>query len=274
MVPLGLFVALPVAFHAPAQIVRASGWSAHSPTLQAIAGAELDYEKIVASELPFLSRAEAADYLDAQSTRAMLAKSMGEAASEAVIAEALEIIAGDQNSGDVDWTLVAFGMAEPPTGFKIPQRSTEVRSWYDSGVRLAEQKDQGSFEPCEPAGWGLVPECSVEAEYETVAASIASNSALVSRLHLQLISERAQLAKLESARAIIAKSRSQQAAKPKASPAKPHAVAKTVGSKGLATEGSTNKAALGGLAAAVAAAALYYVKFTGGDPSAISSTLG
>lgn len=285
MLASGLLLAAS-AFHAPALHVKSGAVRAAHPLLQQ---ADFDYEAIVSSKLPFLSRVEATKYLKMHSTRFVLAKA---GVSEATVEEAISIIeaGGDTSStttttDGVDWSMVAFGLADPPPGFTPPKASNTVESWYDSGVRIKLESwyDSGiRLRPPAPSssvpdGWGIVPMATIEAEYAAITRSLTAKTAALKQLQDQLEAEQRTLARVAAARADVyrlsVEAARQKDAKAAAAGAGAADAKATAGKRAAAAAvggGDANNAALGGVAAALAAAAAYYFKLSGGgDPTAV-----
>lgn len=271
-----------MAFHSPAISLRVGSPSrVASPILQATA------EKMsVAQAASFYSSNPGID----ESEKTAFLKSQG--VSDFVIAQAScaasgmeKTVAGHPGeetaaapsasppSDNVDWSMVAFGLAAPPAGFTPPKKAAStVQSWYDGGQRLA------SFKSRAPAGWGPIPMAAIEAEYTAITSSLKSKTALVARLQSELEAEQKQLAKVAGARADVyrfsVESERQKAASAaqdtSATKAKTTAKTTATATRGASGGGDVNGAALGGLAAVAAAAAAYYFKVSGGaDPASL-----
>jgi len=230
--------------------------------LQLHMSAEFDYENIVASKLPFMSRSEAATYLDAHSTRYMLAK-VG--VGDEVIEEARAIILdGADAVADDHWDLVRIGVLKPPPGWTPPKKS--VTSWFDSGRRLVAST---SFTPGEPSGWGIVPYVTLQAEEAALTASLEAAQKEVTRLLLLSIGERARLAQVSSA--LVPMRAQKKAAAAAAAVVAAASVPELVVPPPKEEEEGNNAGLFGALAAAAAAAAGVYLQQSGVqvDPSAI-----
>ena len=178
-----------------------------------------------------------------------------------------------------DWSLVRIGCAKPPVGWVGPKKP--VSSWYDQGQRLS--SSSSDFAPNEPEGWGIVPFALMEreavllsAEADALSSSLKDAATETNRLFMQMIYDRAKLAKVGNELAAVAAAKAAAEAKAQATPKKKAPVkvakfAKAVSRKQVAKAspkkskdekgaGLNNKNAgvLAGLAAAIAAAAVAF----------------
>lgn len=224
------------------------------------AGAQFDYEKIVASKLPFMDRNEAYDYLGLHSTRYILSQ-VG--VSDEVVAEARAIIGAPATST----SKAASALSSKGT----------VASWYDSGKRL-----RSDFVARAPSGWGIVPIAGMANSVEVLevkAAALANllveNPKTIDRLLQEMISARASIpsvqADIAAVKAALAVAEAELAIKAEAPAEAPAAKAPPTKQTAAKSQAADNQNALGGLAALALAAAAYFYTQNGGDPAAIGT---